>query len=71
MNMTVRVLSCDLLYGMRTYTALTLSHCYDSVHPHRLDLERELDDRNPSGKVGRVTFEASGACQQLLKHVSS
>ena len=24
---------------------------------HRLDLERELDDRDPPGKVGRVTFD--------------
>ena len=54
---------------MRTYTALPLSQCYVSVH--RLDLERELDDRDPSVKVGRVTFEASKECQQLLKHVSS
>jgi hypothetical protein len=27
----------------------------DSVH--RVDLERELDDRVPSGKVGDVTFD--------------
>ena len=38
-----------------TYTALTLSQCYFSVH--RLDLERELDDRNLPGKFGRVTFD--------------
>jgi hypothetical protein len=63
------VLSCDLLHAIRTYTALPLSQCYDSVH--RLDLEREFDDRDPSGKVGRVTFEASKACQQLVKHKSS
>jgi hypothetical protein len=41
---------------MRTYTALNLSQCYDSVR-HRLDLERELEDRDPPGKVGRVTFD--------------
>ena len=40
---------------MQTYTALPLSKFYDSVH--RVDLERELDDRDPSGKVGDVTFE--------------
>jgi hypothetical protein len=38
-----------------TYTALTLSQCYDSVH--RLDLERELDDRNLPDKFGRVTCD--------------
>ncbi len=48
------MLSCDLLHDMRTYTALTLPQCYDSVH--RLDLERELDDHDPPCKVDRVTF---------------
>jgi hypothetical protein len=55
MNAPPRVLSCDVLPDRRTYTALTLSQCYDSVH--RLDLERELGDRDPPGKVGRVTFD--------------
>ena len=42
------------LHDMRTYTALPLSQCCYLVH--RLDLERELDDRDPPGKVVRATL---------------
>jgi hypothetical protein len=61
MNAPSRLLSCDVLHDRRTYTALTLSQCYDSVH--RLDLERELGDRDPPGKVGRVTFDDTSHAQ--------
>ncbi len=57
MHAPSRLLSCDVLHDRRTYTVLTLSQCYDSVH--RLDLERELGDRDPAGKVGRVTFDGT------------
>jgi hypothetical protein len=55
MNAPCHVLSCDLLHDMRTYTALTLSQCYDSVHG--LDLARANLFRDPLGKVGRFTFD--------------
>jgi hypothetical protein len=61
MHAPSRLLSCDVLHDRRTYTALTLSQCYDSVH--RLDLERELGDRDPPGKVGRVTFDDTSHAQ--------
>jgi hypothetical protein len=66
MNMNARccVLSCDLLHDMRTYTALTLSQCYDSVHRTDLTSSANLTIATRQARLG-VSHS------KLVNHVSS